>query len=166
MYLEGEKTLKKKDYEEFKKTVLKHIEVFFMLYRYLSKLNDALKPNPHMAGEYYDRLFHEELEKKDFKQAYELFVGNYHFYTTDPHIHDCEKSILTAILPADILVRYMFDKKDVIPMSQNLVPGLFDHDQIHKYLKSFVKSDEKLEEFITLITDYTHMKQHRFASVR
>lgn len=166
IYLEGEKTIKKKEFDAFKQIVLKHVEVFFMLYRHLCKVNDALKPTNTMAWEYYDRLFHEELEKKDFKKAYELFIGNYHFYTTDAHIHDCEKRILTAILPADILVRYMFDKKDVVYMSQNLVPHLFDEEKIAWYLKSFLKSDDKLEEFVIFITDYTHMKQNRFDAIR
>jgi hypothetical protein len=158
--------LKKKEFEEFKTIVLKHIEVFFMLYRYLRKLNHALEPMTDMSSEYYDRLFHEELEKTDFKKAYELFIGNYNFYTTDSRIHDCEKRILTAILPADILVRYMFDKKDVVHMSQNLVPYLFDNQKIHTYLQTFLKSDDQLEDFIIMITDYKHMKQHWFQSVR
>ena len=137
-----------------------------MLYRYTRKLNDALKPLPMMTGEYYDWLFHEELDKKDFKKAYELFIGNYHFYTTDAHIHDCEKRILTAILPADILVRYIFNKKDIIQISKDLMPHLFDAEKVKTYLKSFLKSDDKLEEFMILITDYTHMKQNRFTAVK
>jgi hypothetical protein len=166
IYLEWEKTLKKKEFEQFKNIVLKHVEIFFMLYRYLRKVNDALKPSDVMAEEYFDRLFHEELEKKDFKKAYEIFVSNHYFYTTDAHIHDCEKRILTAILPADILVRYMFDKKDIIYMSQTLVPHIFDESAVLSYLKSFLKSDEKLEEFMIFITDYTHMKQNRFGAIR
>lgn len=49
IYLEGEKTIKKKEFDAFKQIVLKHVEVFFMLYRHLCKVNDALKPTNTMA---------------------------------------------------------------------------------------------------------------------
>jgi len=90
------------------------------------------------------------------------FIDNYSIYSRSTKFSLTEKNILNIIFPADILIKYLFDQEDIFHVIDNIVINLYDKDVLDDYLKSFLKSDEKLSDFLDYITNYQLYKENYF----
>lgn len=166
IFEQSAKTIDEKHFQQIKKILLSNIQIFFTLFYTYQQLSLEFKAEWSLQKEFYQWLFYDELKKWTYKNLVNDFVDNYQNYTTSPHFSTTEKNIINLVLPADILIRYLFEGKDIFLVTSTIVWEIFDKQKIEEFTMSFLKNNEKLEEFISYITDYSHYKKHFFKGVQ
>jgi hypothetical protein len=69
---------------------------------------------------------------------------------------------MQSVLPADILLRYLFIDSDMFLITDTVISKLFDRKILDDFIKSFRKDDSQLEDFLLYITDYRNFKKNFF----
>ncbi len=146
--------------------LLKHIQLFFMLYYVYQSVNQCIQPYGVSEKEFYGWLFYDELKKGDFQLLVQERVENSEEYTRSSDFSTIERKIMHLVLPADILLRYLLDTDDVFTVSEVFVHEIFDKEKVDDYLRSFLSSDKRMHEFLLYITDYTHFRKHYFNALK
>jgi hypothetical protein len=148
-----------------KKELLNQIELFFLLFAVYKNFN-GIFVHPQVADkDVYSRLFYDEL-KGDAKTIYAEFIANHKEYTGKKNFSAVETKIMQSILPADILLRYLFIDADMFLITDTVISKIFDRKTLDTFIKSFRKDDSQLEDFLLYITDYRNFKKNFFGGVQ
>jgi hypothetical protein len=151
---------------EIKKELVKNLEVFFTLFYVYQRVNKLFVADNLTDKDFYSRLFYDELKKGSYKNLVQDYVENSSTYSSSSLFSLTEKKIINLILPADILIRYLLDGKDIFMICQILIEEIYPPEKFAPYLTSFLKNDDLFEEFLLMITDYEHFKQSFFSGMR
>lgn len=146
---------------KIKKELSQESEIFFCLFYTYQKFNTIFWKEHTPSKDYYIRLLGDDIKKED-ESILDQFIKE-----SKKHIHNTtfwgiENKFLQQILPADILMRYVFLDTNIFLAVETILGKLFDNKTIDWYLKSFLKDDNKRDEFIEYITNYRHFKKHFF----
>lgn len=144
-----------------KKSLLNHVELFFLLFAVYKNFNTLFVHKNVSDKDIYTWLFYDELKSGD-KAIYTEFVANYKDYTTKQNFSSVETKIMQSILPADILLRYLFIDADMFLITDTVISKIFDKEILDGFVTSFRKDDSQLEEFLIYITDYRNFKKNFF----
>ena len=144
-----------------KKELLNQIELFFLLFAVYKNFNDIFVHEDVTDKDFYSRLFYDEL-KGDAKSIYAEFVANHKEYTGKKTFSSVETKIMQSVLPADILLRYLFIDSDMFLITDTVISKIFDKKILDGFIKSFRKDDTQLEDFLLYITDYRNFKKNFF----
>lgn len=148
-----------------KKELLNQIEVFLMLFSVYRNLN-TLFVHPDIADkDIYAWLFYDEL-KSDAKSIYAEFIANHKEYTSKKNFSAIETKIMQSILPADILLRYLFIDSDMGLITDIVIAKIFDKKILDTFIKSFRTDESQFEPFLLYITDYRNFKKNFFSGVQ
>lgn len=145
-----------------KKELLNQIEVFFMLFALYKNFNSIFAHENVSDKDIYSRLFYDEL-KGDSKNIYTEFIANHTAYTGKTNFSPLEVKVMQSILPADILLRYLFIDSDMFLITESVVSKLFDKKILDDFITSFRKDDSQLENLLLYITDYRNFKRNFFS---
>lgn len=147
--------------KKLKKELLNQIELFFLLFAVYKDFN-AVFVHPQVTDkDFYSWLFYDEL-KGDAKTVYADFVANHKDYTNKKTFSAAETKVMQSVLPADILLRYLFIDSDMFLITDTVISRLFDRKILDDFIKSFRKDDSQLESFLLYITDYRNFKKRFF----
>lgn len=160
------KKITKSELQSIKKELLKNIQLFFCLFYVYSDLSKQFRAEWMLQREFYSWLFYDELKKTGYKHIVNDFLEHADEYTTSTTFSVTEKNCINLVLPADILVRYLFEGKDAFLITNTLVAELFDMKVLDKFVLSFLKGDEQLRDFILYITDFQHYRKRFFKGVQ
>jgi len=150
-----------------KKTILKlknnlikeNINVFFMLSVYFFKINQILECGYIQSSELYSRLFYDDFNNAEIKKDIDFFVLNYKKNTTNSQITEVEKSIINKILPAEVVIKYIFLQNSSIAIARTICERIFPKNITQNYINSFFENDSKFEEFIQSIFNHKVFKE-------
>jgi len=148
-----------------KKELLNQIELFFLLFAVYQHFNTIFVHEQVSDKDFYSWLFYDEL-KGDAKNIYTEFVNNNKQYTGKKTFSSVETKIMQSILPADILLRYLFIDADMFLITDTVVSKIFDKKILDNFIKSFRKDDNQLENFLLYITDYRNFKKNFFWGIQ
>ncbi len=161
------KTIDDKKFEEMKNKLIKeNIQVFFMLFYFYKRLNQIFFDKRIQEKEFYNLLFYDELKKWNYKFLLLDFVDNYAKYTRNEIFSTTEKKVINLVLPADLLIKYLYDGDDTLGVIEYVTSSIYDKKILDEYINSFLKSDEKLEELIEYMTNYHLFKRKYFKWVK
>ncbi len=73
---------------------------------------------------------------------------------------------MQSILPADILLRYLFIDSDMFLITDTVIAKIFDKKILDTFIKSFRINEDQLENFLLYITDYRNFKKNFFSGVQ
>lgn len=138
------------------------IQVFFMLFTAYQRLNGVFYAASISEKELYQWLFYDELKKWTFKSSAQTFITTAATATREPEFSDIDQDLLQIIFPADVIIRYLFQERDIPLVVETLVAPLYDKERLDGYVFSFLQGDEKFEEYIQYICDYRIYKAHFF----
>ncbi|MEI6773391.1 MAG: hypothetical protein WCL18_00740 [bacterium] len=144
-----------------KKSLLNQIELFFLLFAVYQNFNTLFVHQHVTDKDLYSWLFYDEL-KGNNKTIYTEFVDNHKEYTNKKTFSAVETKVMQSILPADILLRYLFIDADMFLITDTVVSTIFDKKTLDTFIKSFRKDDNQLENFLLYITDYKNFKRNFF----
>ncbi len=151
--------------KKLKKELLNQIELFFLLFAVYKDFNTIFVHPQVNDKDFYSRLFYDEL-KGDAKAVYADFVANHKEYTSKKTFSAVETKVMQSVLPADILLRYLFIDSDMFLITDTVISRLFDRKILDDFIKSFRKDDSQLEPFLLYITDYRNFKKRFFWGVQ
>lgn len=155
-----------KDFEKIKISLLENIQVFFMLFHIYQKYNNVFYIENENEYDFYEWLFDQDLKWWNMKNITFDYINNYEKYSKSYKISITEKKILKLILPADVLIRYLFDENDVYKMVDFVIQPLFDKNLLDTYMSSFLKWNKDLENFVEYIFNYWLFKKKYFVWVK
>ncbi len=155
-----------KDIKPLKNYLLKEIQVFFMLFYFYKKINKIFYVENENEQDFYNWIFQDEINKKNNAKLYKEFINNYYLYSRSYFLTETDKKIIKWVLPVDVLLRYLFDEQDCFKVVELIIQEIYEKNVLDDYLASFLKSDEKLEEFLHYITDYKHFKNNYFVGIK
>ncbi len=148
-----------------KKELLNQIEVFLTLFSVYKNLNTLFVHPDIVDQDIYAWLFYDEL-KSDAKSIYAEFIANHKNYTSKKNFSAVETKIMQSILPADILLRYLFIDSDMGLITDIVIAKIFDKKILDTFIKSFRTDESQLEPFLLYITDYRNFKKNFFSGVQ
>ncbi len=151
--------------KSLKKELLNQIELFFLLFAVYQNLNSIFVHEQVSDKELYSWLFYDEL-KGESKSIYAEFIANHKEYTNKKTFSAVETKIMQSILPADILLRYLFIDADMFLITDTVISKIFDKKILDDFIKSFRKDDTQLENFLLYITDYRNFKKNFFWGIQ
>lgn len=159
------KKLDKTTFNRIKKKLLNKVEVFFFLFYSYQKYNKVFTSEQFPDNEFYKRLFADEI-KNDQQSIIENFSQNIQTYSSKTTFSQIENKLLQYILPADILIRYLFLDTNMTLIIESVVTKLFNKEILDNFMKSFLKDDSQWNECILYITDYKHYKKNFFSGIQ
>lgn len=151
--------------KSLKKALLNQIELFFLLFAVYKNFNTLFVHQDVTDKDFYSRLFYDELKGND-KTIYAEFVANHKSYTNKKTFSLVETKIMQSVLPADILLRYLFIDSDMSLITDTVISKIFDKKILDDFITSFRKDDSQLENFLIYITDYRNFKKNFFWGVQ
>lgn len=157
--------LDKNQLENIKKTLIKKADILFLLFYSYQRFNVTLNREEVPSKEYYTWLLGDDI-KKDDENLLSFFTKAVKTYTHSSMFTSIENKFLQIILPADILMRYLFLDTNVFLAVDTMIDKLFDKEKIEKYLSSFLKDDSQRESLIHYISNYKHFKKNFFQGVQ
>ncbi len=159
------KKIDKSTLSRIKKKLLNKVEIFFFLFYSYQKYNKIFCHESFPDSDFYKWLLSDEI-KNDQQSIIEDFSNNVKTYSTKTTFSQIENKLLQYILPADILIRYLFLETNMTLIIENIVTKLFNKEVLDKYMKSFLKDDTQRKDCILYITDYKHYKKNFFSWVQ
>jgi hypothetical protein len=116
--------------------------------------------------DYYQWLFYDEAKDQWHGVAVQDFIKNCNYYNQQSTFSLTEKKILPLVLPADILIRYLYTDADPYRLTPALIGSVFDKDTLKKYIQWFRKNTTDIEEFLSYITDFNTYKKWFFEGIK
>lgn len=161
------KKIDDKTFEALKNTLIKdNMQIFFMLFYFYKRLNKIFFDKRIQEKEFYNLLFYDELKKGNYKFLLLDFVDNYEKYTRNEIFSTTEKKVINLVLPADLLIKYLYDGDETLWVIDYVVSNVYERKVLDEYINSFLKSDDKLEELIEYMTNYQLFKRKYFKWVK
>jgi len=151
--------------KSLKKELLNQIELFFLLFAVYKNFNTIFTHPNINDKDIYSWLFYDELKGSE-KAVYTEFIANYKTYTSTKNFSPVETKVMQSILPADILLRYLFLDSDMFLITNTVIAKVFDKKILDTFITSFRKDDSQLESFLMYITDYRNFKRNFFSWVQ
>ena len=150
------------EFTKLKKELLNEVDIFFVLFDHYQLFNEVYYDEMNGDEDFYKRIFYDELNDAHLKSIIENFIEqNWNFvYNTTFSI--VEKKILQYILPADILLKYLFVDSDIDAIINDIVCKVYDKDILTKKIVKFREWKWNLYDLYSTITDYRLFKKNFF----
>ena len=153
-------------FEKLKKELLSEVDIFFLLFDHYQLFNDLYFEPSNGEEDFYKWIFYDELNEAHLKPLIENFVEQRNNFIYKTNFSLVEKKILQYILPADILLKYIFIEADIPSVINDIIWKVYDKNLLAKKISSFRKWKWNLEELYNIITDHRLYKKNFFDGVQ
>ncbi len=160
----GEK-IDQNNLKDIKKKLLAQVELFFFLFYSYQKYNQIFHYEKFPSADFYTRLLWDDFKDSE-KDIIDKFADNIKTNSSRTTFSAMDNKVLQNILPADILIRYLFLDTNMSLMIEVVISKLFQKDILNDFMKSFLKDDSKWGDFILYISDHKHYKKNFFPGVQ
>lgn len=160
------KTINEKHVQEIKKNLLWEIELLFFLFEYYQNLNNLFYNEKISPNEFYERVFYDEIRNNSIKNVFISFIEQQQEYTSKTSFSLIERKVLHYILPADILIKYLFLDADTFSITDTIISHIYEKKVLDSFLKEFPKGKWNMKEMLLYITDYRNLKKNFFKGVQ
>lgn len=162
----GKQKIDDKEFEVLKKELLQHIHVFFLLYYVYIKLGELFTTSQLSQSEFYQRLFHDYLQKGKYVQDTQEFIQRASAYTKISQFSDLDERLIKLLLPTDMLIKYVFHHKHTYEVADTIFAEVFPTSKMDDIVMSFLKGDERLEELLQQLLDFRQYKKSYFPAMK
>jgi len=153
-------------FNNIKKDILWQVDIFFMLFRFYGRFEGLFSRHDDDQLDLKSWLFADDLDQKKYKNILADYMKNSDNYRVSTKFSLTEKKLLNLVLPADILLRYLFMDTNVFLVVEYIVSKVFDRDKLDSFFKWFRKDDSLMDEFLFYISDYKHFKHWFFSGLQ
>lgn len=162
----GKKKISDEEFDILKKELLSHIQIFFMLFWVLQRLN-TLFYSSHLSEDEFHQWILYDYQKKSKKSALvKDFIKNATAYSRVSAFSHQDEQLIQLLLPTDMLIKYVFHHEHIYEVCDKMISEIFDKDTLDSYVMSFLKNDNKLEEYLRYIFDFRLYKKNYFSSMK
>lgn len=152
--------------KSLREQLLQQIHVFFMLMTVFENVNQLFSSPTLTSTELYQRLFYDELKKSKKQVLIQDFVNHAEDYATQPTRTERDHQLMELVLPADILLKYLYTERDTLVVTQKVISQIFDQEYLEECAQSFLKNNDRFEEFMTYICDWRLLRSSYFRGVK
>lgn len=156
----------KKAFQELQKKLSAHTDIFFWLYYIYKKLNTYLDDSQVSSRDFMDWMFMDELKKGKNKADFAKLHANIDEYIFSTKLSPMEDKVLDALMPAEILIKLLYNREDVFWISEYVIPTVYPTHKMDAFIHSFLQSDDELENWIEFILDHKLWKANFFPSLK
>jgi len=150
-------------FAKIKKDVLWHVDIFFMLFRFYIRLWSLFSAHDEEELDLKSWLFSDDLDQKKYKNILADYMKNADKYCISTKFSLTEKKLLNLVLPADILLRYLFMDTNIFLVVEYIIAKIFDKEKLDVFMKSFRNDDGMMNDFLFYISDYKSFKHWFFS---
>lgn len=166
VFAKTQKKISDKRFAEIKKDLLKEAELFFALFYFYKNINSVLEVEYLAEKELHTWLFYDEIKKGQYKELVKDYIDHADTYAHMSIFGTTEKHIIDLLLPADILIRYVFNAEDIFDTVNTVCTTVFDKKKCDKYLASFLQNGDKFEQFMQYILSFSNLKKNFFKGMQ
>lgn len=160
------KSISKDEIAMIKKEILSQSKIFSLLYAYYRNISQTFYAKDIGEDEFYGRVFYDEIRDNKYKVLLESFITDHKKSIHSQQFSLIETKVLQLILPADILVKYLFLEADVFLVVDTIIDKLYDKKILDTMIDDIIKDEKKIESLIVYITDYRNFKKNFFTWVQ
>ncbi len=152
--------------EDLKKDLLWEVDVFFLLFEHYKLFNGMFADKYSNQDDFYKRIFYDEIKDAHLKNMIVNFIEQKDEFIYKSSFSLVEKKILQYVLPADILLKYLFVDTNMFAVIDNIVSKVYDKEILDEKLKQFRKKKWDLKDLYLYLTDHKHFKKNFFKWVQ
>lgn len=152
--------------EKIKKDLLWEIDVLFLLFEHYKLFNNLYADQNSNHEDFYKWIFYDEIKEAHLKNMIVNFIDQKDDFIYKSTFSIVEKKILQYILPADILLKYLFVDTDIFSIIDSVISKVYDKKILDEQIKKFRQKKWDLQELYLYITDYKHFKLNFFKWVQ
>ncbi|HOG15637.1 MAG TPA: hypothetical protein PK674_03550, partial [Candidatus Absconditabacterales bacterium] len=151
---------------KIKREVLGEINFLFLLFEHSKLFNGVFKNSDESDEYFYKWIFYDELKEAGLKNMIANFIDQREKFIYKSSFSIVERKILQYVLPADILLKYLFIDADISLVVSDIVSKVYDTDILNNKLEKFRKNKGDLLDVYMYITDYRNFKKSFFKGVQ
>jgi len=151
---------------KIKREVLWEINFLFLLFEHSKLFNWVFKNSDESDEYFYKWIFYDELKEAGLKNMIANFIDQREKFIYKSSFSIVERKILQYVLPADILLKYLFIDADISLVVSDIVSKVYDTDILNNKLEKFRKNKWDLLDVYMYITDYRNFKKSFFKGVQ
>jgi hypothetical protein len=123
---------------ELRKNLISEIDIFFMLFEHYQKFNELYYNDIHDTdGDFYKWIFYDEIKDTHLSELITNFIDHRDDFIYKSTFSLVEKKILQYVLPADILLKYLFLDADIKSVFSCIVTKVYDKEKFGAEIKKF-----------------------------
>ena len=145
-------------YEKLFSSLASNLDLHMFIFKLYKNLNQVLENQSFGDKEVYSWIFSWDMRKHEAKFLYDEWLHNAPITSKETFFSSNEINILESILPAEILVNYLFDWKTFALSDIALV--IYDKKKLDEMLKNI--DWENFEKIVLYLTDYNNFKSNYF----
>lgn len=153
-------------FNAIKKELLWEIDIFFLLFEHYQLFNWLFENKEHNEEDFYKWIFYDEIKEAHLKNMIVNFIEQKDKFIYRSNFSIVEKKILQYVLPADILLKYLFVDSDISSVIDNIISKVYDKKFLDEKIEKFRQNKWDLQELYLYITDYKHFKKTFFKGVQ
>ncbi len=153
-------------FEEVKREILWEIDILFLLFDHYKLFNWVFENLDQNDEDFYKWIFYDEIKEAHLKNMIINFIEQKDKFIYKSSFSIVEKKILQYVLPADILLKYLFVDADMSSVVSNIVWKVYDINILKEKIENFRKGNWNLQEIYMYITDYKNFKKTFFKWVQ
>jgi len=166
IFQQSAQKIDKNIFEEIKKELLWEIDIFFLLFDHYQLFNWLFENEWHNEEDFYKWIFYDEIKETHLKNMIVSFIDQKDKFIYKSSFSIVEKKILQYVLPADILLKYLFVDTDMSSVIDNIVSKVYDKKFLDEKIEKFRQKKWDLQELYLYTTDYKHFKKTFFKWVQ
>jgi hypothetical protein len=149
-------------YERIKIILIEDVKTLFALFHIFKDLSEYFVVINDEYGEFLKRLFAGDLQHKVHDKYTKQYLELHADLCQSTTFNTLEKKIIDLIIPADILIRYLFGDDEGKFIAKHILSTLYEPTHFQDLMESFIVSGERVKECIEYSIEFTSLKKNFF----
>lgn len=156
------KTLSPDDLLRIKTLLANDVKTMFALFHVFKDLSEYFYVVDDDDQELISWLLAWELQHKTHEKYTKQYLELYKNLRHTTSFNSIEKKIIDLVVPADIIIRYLFGDDEGKIIAKNILSTIYPQEEHLELMESFIHSGEKVTELIEKSIDFATIKKDFF----
>ncbi len=149
-------------YQRVKEFIFNDVKIFFALYHIFEEIAGYFYIINDDYPEYLKRLLAGDLHHKVHEKYTKTYLEDHENLSKSTTFTAVESKIIDLILPADILIRYLFGDDEGKFISKHILSTLYIPSHLNTLMESFIHSWKNVKECIEYSIEFSPLKKNFF----
>ena len=155
-------TLDTETYERVKNILIDDVKTLFALFHIFKELSEYFYVINDEYEELLKWLFAWDLQHKVHDKYAKQYLELHANLCQNTNFSTLEKKIIDLIIPADVLIRYLFGDNEGKFISKHILSTLYEPAHFSELMESFIASGDRVKECIEYSIEFASLKKHFF----
>lgn len=155
-------TLDQQKLDQLKTKLAEESTIFFSLLAINKRLNQYFQVTNGSQTELISWLLAGDLQHKTHEKAVKPYLEIHHELCQTTSFNALEKRIIDLIVPADVLIRYLFAEEESIIIAKHVLTRIFPPQEYESMLESFIHNEEQTSNLLEACINFSLIKNNFF----